>query len=76
MYIKLKSIDTGVEHVFSTEEHHIALKVTPEELEAIQSMAVTDDGKALSGADHRTFACIRPVDDSEMEALSEWAKEP
>lgn len=75
MKIKVKCIETGVESVFSTDDHHISLQLTADDLTYIKSLPETDDGRSPSGNEYRTCGFLRPVDDEEYESLSAWAKQ-
>lgn len=75
MKIKVKCIETGAESEFDTDGYHISVQMTPDELANIKSLPDTEDGRSLSGNEHRTFACVCPVDDEESDRLFAWAKQ-
>ncbi len=75
MKIKVKCIETGAESVFDTDGYHISVQMTPADLENIKSMADTEDGRSLEGNEHRTYACLRPIDDETFDGLAVWAKQ-
>ncbi|WP_122425152.1 hypothetical protein [Pseudomonas viridiflava] len=75
MKIKIKHIYTGNESEFDTDNYHIAVQMTPTDLENIKSLPDTEDGRSIEGNEHRTYACIRPADDTESDALFAWAKQ-
>lgn len=75
MKIKVKCIETGSESEFDTDGYHISVQMQPSELDGIKSLTETEDGRSLDGNEHRTFACVRPVDDEHADALFAWAKQ-
>jgi hypothetical protein len=75
MKIKVKCIETGAESVFDTDGYHISVQMTPEDLANIKSLPETEDGRSLDGNEHRTYACLRPVDEVQADALFTWAKQ-
>lgn len=75
MKIKVKCIETGAESEFDTDGYHISVQMTPADLANIKSLPETEDGRSLDGNEHRTYACVRPVDDEHADALFAWAKQ-
>lgn len=75
MKIKVKCIETGAESVFDTDGYHISVQMSPADLANIKSLPETEDGRSLDGYEHRTYACVRPVDDEDSDRLFEWAKQ-
>lgn len=75
MKIKVKCIETGAESEFDTDGFHISVQMTPVDLANIKSLAETEDGRSLEGNEHRTYACLRPVDDETFDSLAVWAKQ-
>lgn len=75
MKIKVKCIETGAESEFDTDGYHISVQMTPGDLANIKSLAETEDGRSLEGNEHRTYACLRPVDDETFDSLAVWAKQ-
>ncbi|MEK2607705.1 hypothetical protein WLF18_01105 [Pseudomonas shirazensis] len=75
MKIKVKCIETGAESEFDTNGYHVSVQMTPADLVNIKSLPDTEDGRSLDGNEHRTYACVRPVDEEDADALFEWAKQ-
>lgn len=75
MKIKVKCIETGAESEFDTDGFHISVQMTPDDLTNIKSLPDTEDGRSLDGNEHRTYACVRPVDEEHSDALFAWAKQ-
>lgn len=75
MKIKVKCIETGAESEFDTNGYHVSVQMTPADLVNIKSLPDTEGGRSLDGNEHRTYACVRPVDEEDADALFEWAKQ-